>query len=126
MKVIADVIVTSIKTLVLNWNLILCKCFFTLLFYFQTKNSHADDCRNFLLDFANSDPTQDYCGPNSELFKGLVQVIKKQPIKNDIVVGSAVDQAVNCTFAALIYLTPQLFGKLQKYGNYPRALYPDN
>ncbi|XP_073471151.1 zinc finger ZZ-type and EF-hand domain-containing protein 1 isoform X2 [Aquarana catesbeiana] len=81
----------------------------------ETKNSHADDCRNFLLDFANSDPTQDYCGPNSELFKGLVQVIKKQPIKNDIVVGSAVDQAVNCTFAALIYLTPQLFGKLQKY-----------
>ncbi|KAM5180064.1 zinc finger ZZ-type and EF-hand domain-containing protein 1 [Mantella aurantiaca] len=81
----------------------------------ETKNSHADDCRNFLLDFANSDPIQDYCGPNSELFKGLVQAIKKHPTKNDIVAGSAVDQAVNCTFAALVYHTPQLFGKLQKY-----------
>ncbi|CAJ0924446.1 unnamed protein product [Ranitomeya imitator] len=82
---------------------------------FETKNSHADDCRNFLLDFANSDPTQDFCGPNSELFKGLVQAIKKQLAKNDLVAGSAVDQAVNCTFAALVYLTPQLYGKLQRY-----------
>ncbi|XP_077152606.1 zinc finger ZZ-type and EF-hand domain-containing protein 1 [Ranitomeya variabilis] len=81
----------------------------------ETKNSHADDCRNFLLDFANSDPTQDFCGPNSELFKGLVQAIRKQLAKNDLVAGSAVDQAVNCTFAALVYLTPQLYGKLQRY-----------
>lgn len=109
-----------LKHWVLSLNLILCKCFFTLLFYFQTKNSHADDCRNFLLDFANSDPTQDYCGPNSELFKGLVQVIKKQPTKTDIVAGSTVDRAVNCTFAVLVYLTPQLFGKLQTYGNYQK------
>ncbi|KAG8587385.1 hypothetical protein GDO81_005650 [Engystomops pustulosus] len=83
--------------------------------YIETKKSHTDDCRNFLLDFANSDPTQDFCGPNSELFKGLVQVIRKQQAKNDLVVGSAVDQAVNCTFAALVYLTPQLYGKLQRY-----------
>ncbi|XP_069827246.1 zinc finger ZZ-type and EF-hand domain-containing protein 1 [Dendropsophus ebraccatus] len=81
----------------------------------ETKNSHADDCRNFLLDFANSDPTQDFCGPNYELFKGLVQAIRKQLPKNDIVAGSTVDQAVNCTFAALVYLTPQLYGKLQRY-----------
>ncbi|XP_053310913.1 zinc finger ZZ-type and EF-hand domain-containing protein 1 isoform X2 [Spea bombifrons] len=81
----------------------------------ETKNSHADDCRNFLLDFANSDPTQDYCGPNSELFKGLLQAFRKQATKNDIVGGSVVDQAVNCTFAALVYLTPELYGKLQKY-----------
>ncbi|XP_068124607.1 zinc finger ZZ-type and EF-hand domain-containing protein 1 isoform X2 [Hyperolius riggenbachi] len=81
----------------------------------ETKNSHAEDCRNFLLEFANSDPAQDYSGPNSDIFKGLVQIFKKQPTKNDIVVGSAVDEAVNNTFAALIYLTPQLFGKLQKY-----------
>ncbi|XP_063809771.1 zinc finger ZZ-type and EF-hand domain-containing protein 1 isoform X2 [Pseudophryne corroboree] len=81
----------------------------------QTKNSHADDCRNFLLDFANSDPTQDFCGPNYELFKGLVQAIRKQLTNNDMVAGSAVVQAVNCTFAALVYLTPQLYGKLQRY-----------
>ncbi|MEE6469872.1 hypothetical protein FKM82_008802 [Ascaphus truei] len=81
----------------------------------ETKNSHADDCRNFLLDFANSDPTQDFCGLNSELFKGLTQAFRKQPTKSDIVGGSSVDQAVNCTFAALVYLTPELYGKVQKY-----------
>ncbi|KAM4700510.1 zinc finger ZZ-type and EF-hand domain-containing protein 1 [Discoglossus pictus] len=81
----------------------------------ETKNSRADDCRNFLLDFANSDPTQEFCGPNAELFKGLVQAFRKQPAKSDIVGGSAVDQAVNCTFAALVYLTPELFAKLQRY-----------
>ncbi|KAG9492570.1 hypothetical protein GDO78_000848 [Eleutherodactylus coqui] len=81
----------------------------------ETKNSHADDCRNFLLDFANSDPTQDFCGPNSELFKGLVQAVRKQLAKNDVVAGSSVDRAVNCTFSALVYLTPQLYGKLQRY-----------
>ncbi|KAM4797044.1 zinc finger ZZ-type and EF-hand domain-containing protein 1 [Rhinophrynus dorsalis] len=81
----------------------------------ETKNSHADDCRIFLLDFANSDPNQDFCGPNSELFKELVQAFRKQMTKSDIVAGSAVDQAVNCTFAALVYLTPELFRKLQKY-----------
>ncbi|XP_063313499.1 zinc finger ZZ-type and EF-hand domain-containing protein 1 isoform X2 [Pelobates fuscus] len=86
----------------------------------ETKNAHADDCRNFLLDFANSDPTQDFCGPNSELFKGMVPVLRKRPTKNDIVGGSLVgsslvDQAVNCTFAALVYLTPELYGKMQAY-----------
>eukprot|EP00079_Xenopus_tropicalis_P033324 XP_017947095.1 PREDICTED: zinc finger ZZ-type and EF-hand domain-containing protein 1 isoform X2 [Xenopus tropicalis] len=81
----------------------------------ETKNSHADDCRNFLLDFANSDPTQDFCGPNSELFKGLTQAILKQPPKSEIVAGSVIDQAVNSTFAAMVYLTPQLHRKLQRY-----------
>ncbi|OCT92341.1 zinc finger ZZ-type and EF-hand domain-containing protein 1 [Xenopus laevis] len=89
----------------------------------ETKNSHADDCRNFLLDFANSDPTQDFCGPNSELFKGLTQAFLKQPPKSDIVAGSVIDQAVNCTFAAMVYVTPQLHKKLQRYvlsgGNIP-------
>uniref|UniRef100_A0A8C3ST43 Zinc finger ZZ-type and EF-hand domain containing 1 n=1 Tax=Chelydra serpentina TaxID=8475 RepID=A0A8C3ST43_CHESE len=79
------------------------------------RNSHADDCRNFLLDFAKSDPSQDLCGQNSELYKGLIQACKKQAPKTDIVAGSTVDQAVNATFAALVYLTPDLYGKLQKY-----------
>ncbi|KAM8975776.1 zinc finger ZZ-type and EF-hand domain-containing protein 1 [Pelodytes ibericus] len=81
----------------------------------ETKNSHADDCRNFLLDFANSDPTKDFCGPNSELFKGIVQTFSKHHPRKDIVGGSLVDQAVNCTFAALVYITPELYGKMQKF-----------
>ncbi|XP_044849894.1 zinc finger ZZ-type and EF-hand domain-containing protein 1 isoform X1 [Mauremys mutica] len=81
----------------------------------ETKNSHVDDCHNFLLNFAKSDPSQDFCGQNSELFKGFIQACKKQAPKTDIVAGSTVDQAVNATFAALVYLTPDLYGKLQKY-----------
>uniref|UniRef100_A0A8C7E9K7 Zinc finger ZZ-type and EF-hand domain containing 1 n=1 Tax=Nothoprocta perdicaria TaxID=30464 RepID=A0A8C7E9K7_NOTPE len=81
------------------------------------RKSHPDDCRNFLTDFAKSDPAQDFCGQKSELFKGLIQACKKQTPKTDIVAGSTVDQAVNSTFAALVYLTPDLYEKLQKYGN---------
>uniref|UniRef100_A0A8C5MSL1 Zinc finger ZZ-type and EF-hand domain containing 1 n=1 Tax=Leptobrachium leishanense TaxID=445787 RepID=A0A8C5MSL1_9ANUR len=80
----------------------------------ETKNSHADDGRKFLLDFAKSDP-KDFSGPNSELFKGIVQAVKKQPARNDIVSGSLVDQAVNCMFAALVYVTPELYGKMQAF-----------
>uniref|UniRef100_A0A8C8RK97 Zinc finger ZZ-type and EF-hand domain containing 1 n=1 Tax=Pelusios castaneus TaxID=367368 RepID=A0A8C8RK97_9SAUR len=83
----------------------------------ETKTSHLDDCHNFLLDFAQSDPSQDFCGQNSELFKGLIQACKNQAPKTDIVAGSTVDQAVNATFAALVYLTPDLYGKLQTYVN---------
>lgn len=93
---------------------------------FQTKNSHADDCRYFLIEFAKSDPAQDFCGQNSELFKGFIQACKKQTPKTDIVAGSTVDQAVNSTFAALVYLTPDLYGKLQKYGNSHISEYINN
>uniref|UniRef100_H0Z0R4 Zinc finger ZZ-type and EF-hand domain containing 1 n=1 Tax=Taeniopygia guttata TaxID=59729 RepID=H0Z0R4_TAEGU len=79
--------------------------------------SPHDVCRNFLTDFAKSDPAQDFSGQKSELFKGLIQACKKQTPKTDIVAGPTVDQAVNSTFAALVYLTPDLFEKLQKYVN---------
>uniref|UniRef100_A0A8C2TBV7 Zinc finger ZZ-type and EF-hand domain containing 1 n=1 Tax=Coturnix japonica TaxID=93934 RepID=A0A8C2TBV7_COTJA len=81
------------------------------------RSSHQDDCRNFLIDFAKSDPTQDFSGQKSELFKGLVQTCRKQAPKTDAVAGSIVDRAVNSTFAALVYLTPALYEKLQKYVN---------
>ncbi|NXU59508.1 ZZEF1 protein, partial [Turnix velox] len=81
----------------------------------EAKSSHQDVCRNFLINFAKSDPAQDFSGQKSELFKGLVQACKKQTPKTDIVAGSAVDQAVNSTFAALVYLTPELYKKLRKY-----------
>uniref|UniRef100_A0A8C5T9N4 Zinc finger ZZ-type and EF-hand domain containing 1 n=1 Tax=Malurus cyaneus samueli TaxID=2593467 RepID=A0A8C5T9N4_9PASS len=81
----------------------------------EARSSPQDVCRNFLIDFAKSDPAQDLSGQKSELFKGLIQACKKQTPKTDIVAGSTVDQAVNSTFAALVYLTPDLFEKLQKY-----------
>lgn len=84
---------------------------------FQARSSHQDECRNFLIDFAKSDPAQDFSGQKSELFKGLVQTCRKQTPKTDTVAGSTVDRAVNSTFAALVYLTPALYEKLQKYGN---------
>ncbi|XP_033027640.1 zinc finger ZZ-type and EF-hand domain-containing protein 1 isoform X1 [Lacerta agilis] len=83
----------------------------------EATNSHSNNCHNFLLDFAKSDTAQEFCGPNSELFKGLVQACKKQAPKTDIVAGSTIDQAVQSTFAALVYLSPDLYGKLQKYVN---------
>uniref|UniRef100_A0A8B9J2G1 Zinc finger ZZ-type and EF-hand domain containing 1 n=1 Tax=Amazona collaria TaxID=241587 RepID=A0A8B9J2G1_9PSIT len=83
----------------------------------EAGSSHQDDCRNFLIDFAKSDPAQDFSGQKSELFKGFTQACKKQTPKTDIVAGSTVDQAVNSTFAALVYLTPDLYEKLQKYVN---------
>ncbi|XP_005056507.2 PREDICTED: zinc finger ZZ-type and EF-hand domain-containing protein 1 [Ficedula albicollis] len=83
----------------------------------EARSSPHDVCRNFLIDFAKSDPAQDFSGQKSELFRGLIQACKKQTPKTDIVAGSTVDQAVNSTFAALVYLTPDLFEKLQKYVN---------
>ncbi|GAB1296409.1 Zinc finger ZZ-type and EF-hand domain-containing protein 1 [Apodemus speciosus] len=84
---------------------------------FEVKNIPDDPCRHFLLDFAQSEPAQNFCGPYSELFKGFIQACRKQAPKTDIVAGSTIDQAVNATFAALVYRTPDLYEKLQKYVN---------
>ncbi|XP_036197169.1 zinc finger ZZ-type and EF-hand domain-containing protein 1 isoform X1 [Myotis myotis] len=83
----------------------------------EVKNIPDDPCHRFLLDFAQSDPAQNFCGPYSELFKGFIQACRKQAPKTDIVAGSTIDQAVNATFAALVYRTPGLYEKLQKYVN---------
>uniref|UniRef100_A0A8D1UEC8 Zinc finger ZZ-type and EF-hand domain containing 1 n=1 Tax=Sus scrofa TaxID=9823 RepID=A0A8D1UEC8_PIG len=83
----------------------------------EVKNIPDDPCHQFLLDFAQSDPAQNFCGPYSELFKGFIQACRKQAPKTDIVAGSTIDQAVNATFAALVYRTPDLYEKLQKYVN---------
>ncbi|XP_062031240.1 zinc finger ZZ-type and EF-hand domain-containing protein 1 isoform X1 [Lepus europaeus] len=83
----------------------------------EVKNIPDDPCRRFLLDFAQSEPAQHFCGPYSELFKGFTQACRKQAPKTDIVAGSTIDQAVNATFAALVYRTPDLYEKLQKYVN---------
>ncbi|XP_006863340.1 PREDICTED: zinc finger ZZ-type and EF-hand domain-containing protein 1 [Chrysochloris asiatica] len=83
----------------------------------EVKNIPDNPCHKFLLDFAQSDPAQNSCGPNAELFKGFIQACRKQAPKTDIVAGSTIDQAVNATFAALVYRTPDLYEKLQKYVN---------
>lgn len=83
----------------------------------EVKNISDDPCHHFLLAFAQSEPAQNFCGPYSELFKGLIQACRKQAPKTDIVAGSTIDQAVNATFAALVYRTPDLYEKLQKYVN---------
>uniref|UniRef100_A0A2K6F960 Zinc finger ZZ-type and EF-hand domain containing 1 n=1 Tax=Propithecus coquereli TaxID=379532 RepID=A0A2K6F960_PROCO len=83
----------------------------------EVKNIPDDPCRHFLLDFAQSQPAQNFCGPYSELCKGFIQACRKQAPKTDIVAGSTIDQAVNATFAALVYRTPDLYEKLQKYVN---------
>ncbi|XP_044939088.1 zinc finger ZZ-type and EF-hand domain-containing protein 1 isoform X1 [Mustela putorius furo] len=81
----------------------------------EVKNIPDDPCHHFLLEFAQSDPAQNFCGPFSELFKGFIQACRKQAPKTDIVAGSTIDQAVNATFAALVCRTPGLYEKLQKY-----------
>ncbi|XP_078003749.1 zinc finger ZZ-type and EF-hand domain-containing protein 1 isoform X1 [Phascolarctos cinereus] len=86
-------------------------------FVFQSRSAQADVCRDLLIDFAKSDPAQGYCGQSPELFQGLTQACKKQALQTDSVAGSAVDRAVNAAFAALVYLTPQLYEKLQSYVN---------
>ncbi|XP_063002745.1 zinc finger ZZ-type and EF-hand domain-containing protein 1 isoform X1 [Elgaria multicarinata webbii] len=80
-------------------------------------SSDAGDCHKFLLDFSKSDPAQESCGPNTDLSKGLIQACKKQAPKTDLVAGSTIDQAVRSTFSALVYLSPDLYGKLQRYVN---------
>ena len=88
-----------------------------LLLLFQVTRIPEDPCRRLLLEFVQADPAQSCCGPLSELCKGLIQACRKQAPKTDRVAGSTIDQAVNATFAALVCRTPDLYEKLQKYGN---------
>uniref|UniRef100_A0A452QCF9 Zinc finger ZZ-type and EF-hand domain containing 1 n=1 Tax=Ursus americanus TaxID=9643 RepID=A0A452QCF9_URSAM len=79
------------------------------------KDIPDDPCHHFLLEFAQSDPAQTFCGPFSELFKGFIQACRKQAPKTDIVAGSTIDRAVNAAFAALVCRTPGLYEKLQTH-----------
>ncbi|XP_043848131.1 zinc finger ZZ-type and EF-hand domain-containing protein 1 isoform X2 [Dromiciops gliroides] len=83
----------------------------------ELRSAQATSCRDLLMAFAQSDPAQGFCGQSPELFQGLTQACKNQAPQTDSVAGSAVDRAVNATFAALVYLTPQLYEKLQSYVN---------
>uniref|UniRef100_A0A5F8H4L4 Zinc finger ZZ-type and EF-hand domain containing 1 n=1 Tax=Monodelphis domestica TaxID=13616 RepID=A0A5F8H4L4_MONDO len=78
-------------------------------------SARADACRDVLLDFATAAPAPASGGRSSELVQGLAQACRRQAPQTDRVAGSAVDGAVNATFAALVYLTPPLYEKLQSY-----------
>lgn len=84
---------------------------------FQVTCVSEDPCCRLLLEFAQADAAPSSYGPLSELCKGLTQACRKQAPKTDRVAGSTIDQAVNATFAALVCRTPDLYEKLQKYGN---------
>ncbi|XP_056664354.1 zinc finger ZZ-type and EF-hand domain-containing protein 1 isoform X1 [Monodelphis domestica] len=81
----------------------------------ESPSARADACRDVLLDFATAAPAPASGGRSSELVQGLAQACRRQAPQTDRVAGSAVDGAVNATFAALVYLTPPLYEKLQSY-----------
>uniref|UniRef100_A0A673IS37 Zinc finger ZZ-type and EF-hand domain-containing protein 1-like n=1 Tax=Sinocyclocheilus rhinocerous TaxID=307959 RepID=A0A673IS37_9TELE len=65
----------------------------------------GDELVEFLKDFACWDPSQDASDGRTELMRTLFLTCKKQPIRNEIAAGSKVDQAVNATWAAMVYHT---------------------
>ncbi|XP_074046652.1 zinc finger ZZ-type and EF-hand domain-containing protein 1 isoform X2 [Macrotis lagotis] len=83
----------------------------------ESRSPQVNVCRDLLVDLAQSDPARGFWGQSPELVQGLTQACKKQAPQTDSVAGSAVDRAVNAAFAALVYLTPQLYEKLQSYVN---------
>uniref|UniRef100_A0A673GTV8 Zinc finger ZZ-type and EF-hand domain-containing protein 1-like n=1 Tax=Sinocyclocheilus rhinocerous TaxID=307959 RepID=A0A673GTV8_9TELE len=72
----------------------------------------GDELVEFLKDFACWDPSQDASDGRTE---ALLMTCKKQPIRNEIAAGSKVDQAVNATWAAMVYHTPALHHSLRSF-----------
>uniref|UniRef100_A0A673GTN3 Zinc finger ZZ-type and EF-hand domain-containing protein 1-like n=1 Tax=Sinocyclocheilus rhinocerous TaxID=307959 RepID=A0A673GTN3_9TELE len=75
----------------------------------------GDELVEFLKDFACWDPSQDASDGRTELMRALLMTCKKQPIRNEIAAGSKVDQAVNATWAAMVYHTPALHHSLRSF-----------
>uniref|UniRef100_A0A8C1I2V1 Zinc finger ZZ-type and EF-hand domain containing 1 n=1 Tax=Cyprinus carpio carpio TaxID=630221 RepID=A0A8C1I2V1_CYPCA len=73
----------------------------------------GDELVEFLKDFACWDPLQDSSDGRTELLRALLLTCKKQPIRNEIAASSKVDQAVNATWAAMVYHTPALHHSLR-------------
>lgn len=84
----------------------------------QVKASQVDyEFVSFLEELAHWDPSQDPLDSRTELMRTLMLACKKHPIRNEIVGGSKVDQAVNAIWAAMVYHTPGLHHGLRTYGN---------
>uniref|UniRef100_A0A673GUP3 Zinc finger ZZ-type and EF-hand domain-containing protein 1-like n=1 Tax=Sinocyclocheilus rhinocerous TaxID=307959 RepID=A0A673GUP3_9TELE len=82
----------------------------------------GDELVEFLKDFACWDPSQDASDGRTE---ALLMTCKKQPIRNEIAAGSKVDQAVNATWAAMVYHTPALHHSLRIAKNGQSSLSED-
>lgn len=76
----------------------------------------GDELVEFLKEFARWDPSQDSSDGRTELMRTLLLICKKQPVRNEIAGGSKVDQAVNATWAAMVYHTPALHHSLRSFG----------
>uniref|UniRef100_A0A672L7F8 Zinc finger ZZ-type and EF-hand domain containing 1 n=1 Tax=Sinocyclocheilus grahami TaxID=75366 RepID=A0A672L7F8_SINGR len=75
----------------------------------------GDELVEFLKDFACWDPSQDASDGRTELMRALFLTCKKQPIRNEIAAGSKVDQAVNATWAAMVYHTKAFHHSLKSF-----------
>ncbi|XP_077096835.1 zinc finger ZZ-type and EF-hand domain-containing protein 1 isoform X2 [Siphateles boraxobius] len=75
----------------------------------------GDELVEFLKEFARWDPLQDSSDGRTELMRALLMTCKKQPFRNEIAAGSKVDQAVNATWAAMVYHTPALHHSLRSF-----------
>lgn len=69
------------------------------------------------MEFARWDPSQNPSDDRTEVMRALMMTCKKQPVRNEIAAGPKVDQAVNATWAAMVYHTPALHNSLKNYGN---------
>uniref|UniRef100_A0A8C2KV24 Zinc finger, ZZ-type with EF hand domain 1 n=1 Tax=Cyprinus carpio TaxID=7962 RepID=A0A8C2KV24_CYPCA len=85
----------------------------------------GDELVEFLKDFACWDPLQDSSDGRTELLRALLLTCKKQPIRNEIAASSKVDQAVNATWAAMVYHTPALHHSLRIAKNGQSSLSED-
>ncbi|XP_051981297.1 zinc finger ZZ-type and EF-hand domain-containing protein 1-like isoform X2 [Xyrauchen texanus] len=74
-----------------------------------------DDLVEFLMEFACWDPSQDSSDGRAELMRTLMMALKKQPVRNEIAAGCKVDQAVNATWAAMVYHTPAFHHCLRSF-----------
>lgn len=82
----------------------------------QSQSSLDSDLFNILTEFANWDPSQNTSITKCDLLKTLVQMCKKQTsCRSDLVEGCKIDQAVNATFAAMVYHVPDLRRALKNY-----------
>ncbi|KAJ7997345.1 hypothetical protein DPEC_G00228020 [Dallia pectoralis] len=69
----------------------------------------------FCEDFGHWNPAEESVDGRSELMRNLILACKKQPIRNEIVVGSQAEMAVNAIFVAMVYHTPPLNLALRNY-----------
>nr|XP_055055394.1 zinc finger ZZ-type and EF-hand domain-containing protein 1 isoform X3 [Misgurnus anguillicaudatus] len=81
----------------------------------EASSPSGDELVEFLMEFARWDPSQNPSDDRTEVMRALMMTCKKQPIRNEIAAGPKVDQAVNATWAAMVYHTPALHNSLKNF-----------